>query len=140
MRTGAECRPTSPAFVALTRSLARRMDDIDDRYDIGGFVDEVEEHMAHDEPGEDFLTLASPDDRESFWMSFERSRALHDPREPGTGAVGSGVACNVAGDLTKRAESCWGEYDFVAAHGSKPSSSATLRIASLAGTPRSPAR
>ena len=89
MRTGAECRLTSPAFVALTCSLARRMDDIDDRYDMGGFVDEVVEHVAHDETGEDFLTLAPPDDRESFWMSFERSRALHDPREPGTGAVGS---------------------------------------------------
>lgn len=135
----AESYRFSQLFVPLTHGLTRRVDDIDERDHMGGFVDEVVEHVFQDETSVDCFAVEPPDHRECLRMSFKRGGALLDRREPVAGSVGPSVVSNVTGYLTKRAKSCCGEYDLVAAQSSTPNSAARLWIASLAGTPGSPA-
>ena len=88
-------------FVAFPFGLASGVDDVNDRHDIGGLVDEIVEDVPHDKPGVYALFVKLADDRKGVRVALESGRAIHDPGQPVGGSVCPGLLGDVPSYLTQ---------------------------------------
>ena len=132
-------RRLSTPFVSCPFGLAGGMDDVDDRHGIGRLVYEIVDDVPHDGSGADALSIEFAYERKGVRVSLKSDRAIPDPGQPVGGSACPGLLGDVPRHLSQRFQRPRGEDNFISTHNSTPNSSATLRIASLAGTPGSPA-